>query len=169
MSTGFYELENERLLRENAELRANNARLREAYDPFVEMWRDAYDPDDMTDVDLGNKLYWLDRIIAESPAASLEAIRAEATLMYRKRIHNVERHNQYFERCESQWCNPISPLAAAGPDLPLPMPGDLYASEREKAIRAELREALAESKRREAELRGSLKALRFGLGELGSY
>lgn len=29
--------------------------------------------------------------------------------------------------------------------------------------------ALAESARREAELRSSLKALRFGLGELGSY
>lgn len=26
----------------------------------------------------------------------------------RLRIHNLERHNQYFERCESSWCNPSS-------------------------------------------------------------
>lgn len=24
----------------------------------------------------------------------------------RKRLHVVERHNQWFERCESPWCNP---------------------------------------------------------------
>lgn len=27
-------------------------------------------------------------------------------LNLRKRIHNSEQHNQYFERCESAWCNP---------------------------------------------------------------
>lgn len=68
------------------ELAANNARLREAYDPFVEMWRDAYDPDEMTDVDLGNKLYWLDQILAETPAVSLEAIRAEERAACAKRL-----------------------------------------------------------------------------------
>jgi hypothetical protein len=27
-------------------------------------------------------------------------------LNLRRRIHNIEQHNQYFFRCESAWCNP---------------------------------------------------------------
>lgn len=29
----------------------------------------------------------------------------------RKRIHLTEKHNQYFERCESGWCNPVGTIA----------------------------------------------------------
>ena len=25
---------------------------------------------------------------------------------YRLKVHNLEAHNQWFERCESQWCHP---------------------------------------------------------------
>jgi hypothetical protein len=34
---------------------------------------------------------------------------AEAELVVlRRRIHQIERHNQFFERCESAWCNPVA-------------------------------------------------------------
>lgn len=31
---------------------------------------------------------------------------AKEMIALRKRIHVLEGHNQYFERCESAWCNP---------------------------------------------------------------
>lgn len=38
-------------------------------------------------------------------------------LTLRKRIHCAESHNQYFERCESRWCNPAPPLACGGYEI----------------------------------------------------
>jgi hypothetical protein len=39
----------------------------------------------------------MDERMAEAEALNLEL---------RRRIHFVEKHNQYFQRCESAWCNP---------------------------------------------------------------
>jgi uncharacterized protein (DUF3084 family) len=41
----------------------------------------------------------------EKLRAMVERLSAEALGM-RRRIHNIEQHNQWQERCESAWCNP---------------------------------------------------------------
>jgi hypothetical protein len=67
----------------------------------------------------------------------------------RLRIHNTERHNQFFERCESQWCNPVATIACADRDEHAVAQGDHFKWqwERERdelaAQVAELRKAVS--------------------------
>jgi hypothetical protein len=82
MSTGFYELEVERLLSENAELWASNARWREALEYYADIGKWGY-ASEMREC--ATELLPIERhgwelakcAILETPAQSLEAIRAE--------------------------------------------------------------------------------------------
>jgi hypothetical protein len=49
-----------------------------------------------------------DTAISEATAQKDEQIKALKTANdgLRRRIHQLEKHNQHFERCESSWCNP---------------------------------------------------------------
>jgi hypothetical protein len=42
---------------------------------------------------------------ANTAEAEVERLR-KANLSLRRRLHRVEAHNQWFERCESAWCHP---------------------------------------------------------------
>ena len=44
---------------------------------------------------------------------------AKVILNLRKRIHMLEKHNQWFERCESAWCNPSNDNDPAAGDVGL--------------------------------------------------
>lgn len=35
----------------------------------------------------------------------------------RRRVHQLDQHNQHFERCESGWCNPSETLSKYGADI----------------------------------------------------
>lgn len=95
-------------------------------------------------IDHGNVSARMEALEASVVAAN-EAVASERVTneLLRRRIHLVERHNQYFERCESLYCNPQGTTSSPGADesdrkwLAIP-PGDPAKSMRIAALEAQL-------------------------------